>query len=57
MRATCTIKLSINEDLKLKKRKRKDKQQYKKIYTISKLYKGYIISISIITSTITAVFC
>jgi hypothetical protein len=26
MRATCTIKLSINKDLKLRKRKRRDKQ-------------------------------
>jgi hypothetical protein len=32
--ATCTIGLSINEDLKLRKRKRRDKQQRKKIYTI-----------------------
>ena len=29
-----TIGLSINEDLKLKKRKGKDKQQRKKLYTI-----------------------
>ena len=35
MRTAYTIKLSINEDLKLKKRKRKDKQQCKKLYTIS----------------------
>jgi hypothetical protein len=35
MHATCIIGLSINEDLKLRKRKGRDKQQHKKIYTIS----------------------
>jgi hypothetical protein len=34
MRATCIIGLSINEDLKLRKRKGKNKQQHEKIYTI-----------------------
>jgi hypothetical protein len=34
MCTTCIIGLSINKDLKLKKRKRRDKQQRKKIYTI-----------------------
>jgi hypothetical protein len=34
MRAACTIGLSINEDLKLRKRKGRDKQQREKIYTI-----------------------
>jgi hypothetical protein len=34
MHATYTIGLSINEDLKLRKRKGKDKQQREKIYTI-----------------------
>jgi hypothetical protein len=32
--ATCTIGLSINKDLKLRKRKGRDKQQREKIYTI-----------------------
>ena len=35
MRAACIIKLSINKNLKLKKRKGKDKQQCKKLYTIT----------------------
>jgi len=30
----CTIGLSINENLKLKKRKGKDKQQREELYTI-----------------------
>jgi hypothetical protein len=34
MRATCMIELSINKDLKLRKRKGRDKQQREKIYTI-----------------------
>jgi hypothetical protein len=34
MHATYMIRLSINEDLKLRKRKRRDKQQHEKIYTI-----------------------
>jgi hypothetical protein len=33
MHAIYTIRLSINEDLKLKKRKGKDKQQREKLYT------------------------
>ena len=34
MHAACTIGLSINKDLKLKKRIEKDKQQREKLYTI-----------------------
>ena len=34
MRTACIIRLSINKNLKLRKRKGRDKQQYKKIYTI-----------------------
>ena len=34
MHAACTIGLSINKDLKLKKRKGKDRQQREKLYTI-----------------------
>ena len=49
--AAYIIGLSINENLKLKKRKGKDKQQYKKLYTITWLYKSYIT----LASTITAV--
>ena len=53
----CTIRLSINEDLKLKKRKGRDRQQRKKLYTISWSRESYVSSASTITSTITAVFC
>ena len=49
--AACTIGLSINKDLKLKKRKGKDKQQRKKLYTICWSREGHVTS----TSTITAV--
>ena len=48
MHAASTIGLSINKDLKLKKRKEKDKQQHKKLYIIIWLYKGYITLISAI---------
>ena len=57
MHAAYIIGLSINEDLKLRKRKGKDKQQREKFYTIPWLYKGHVSSASTITSTITAVFC
>ena len=53
--AAYTIGLSINEDLKLKKRKGKDKQQRKKLYTICWSCEGHVTSMSTITSTITAV--
>ena len=53
----CKIRLSINKDLKLKERKGRDRQQREKLYTISRSHKGYMSSISTITSTITAVFC
>ena len=33
MHAACIIGLSINKDLKLKKRKGKDMQQHEKLYT------------------------
>ena len=49
--------LSINEDLKLKKRKGRDRQQHKKLYTITRSCEGHVSSISTIMSTITAVFC
>jgi hypothetical protein len=49
------IGLSINKNLKLKKRKGKDKQQREKIYTITWSRKGYVTSASTITSTITTV--
>ena len=42
MPAAYIIGLSINKNLKLKKRKGKDKQQYKKLYTIIWLYKSRI---------------
>ena len=51
----CTIGLSINEDLKLRKRKGKDKQQREKFYTIPWSREGHVSSVSTITSTITAV--
>ena len=50
MHAACTIGLSINKDLKLKKRKGKDKQQYKKLYTIIWLYKGHVTLASAMTA-------
>ena len=34
----CTIELSINKDLKLRKRKKKDKQHHLKFYTIFTLH-------------------
>jgi hypothetical protein len=52
MHTTYTIGLSINEDLKLRKRKREDKQQREKIYTIPGSREGHVISASTITSTI-----
>ena len=42
MHAACTIRLSINKDLKLKKRKGKDKQQRKKLYTITWSREGHV---------------
>ena len=51
------IGLSINEDLKLKKRKGRDRQQREKLYTITRSREGHVSSTSTITSTITAVFC
>ena len=51
-----TIGLSINEDLKLKKRKGRDRQQHEKLYTILRSRKGYVSSAFTIISTITAVF-
>ena len=50
MHAAYTIGLSINEDLKLKKRKEKDKQQRKKLYIIIWSYKGHITFASTITT-------
>ena len=47
------IGLFINKDLKLKKRKGRDRQQYKKLYTITRSHKGHVSSTS---TTITAVF-
>ena len=55
MHTAYTIKLSINKDLKLKKRRKKDKQQYKKLYIIIESYKGHMTFTSTITSTIAAV--
>ena len=52
MHAAYTIGLSINKDLKLKKRKGKDKQQREKLYIITWLYKGYITLISAITAVL-----
>ena len=42
MRAAYTIGLSINEDLKLKKRKGRDRQQREKLYTITRSCKGHV---------------
>ena len=50
MRAAYMIGLSINKDLKLKKRKGRDRQQREKLYTITRSRKGQVSS----TSTITA---
>ena len=36
MHIAYTVRLSINKDLKLKKREGKDKQQHEKLYTITK---------------------
>ena len=44
------IRLSINKNLKLKKRKGKDKQQYKKLYTIIWSCEGYVTFTSAITA-------
>ena len=54
MHTAYTIGLSINKDLKLKKRKGRDRQQHEKLYTITKSRKGHVSSAS---TTITAVFC
>ena len=40
--AACIIGLSINEDLKLKKRKGRDRQQCEKLYIIPRLYEPCI---------------
>ena len=53
MHAACTIGLSINEDLKLEKRKGKDKRQREKLYTIPWSREGHVGAASTITSTIT----
>ena len=50
MHVVYTIGLSINEDLKLKKRKGKDKQQYKKLYTIIWSREGHVTLASAITA-------
>ena len=50
MHAACTIGLSINKDLKLKKRKGRDRQQRKKLYTITRSCKGHMNSASTITA-------
>ena len=52
MHAACTIELSINKDLKLKKRKGKDKQQRKKLYIIIWLCKGHVTLVSAITAVL-----
>ena len=54
MRVACIIGLSINEDLKLKKRKGRDRQQHEKLYTITRSREGHVNSAY---TTITAVFC
>ena len=51
MHAAYIIGLSINKNLKLKKRKGKDKQQRKKLYTITWSREGHVT----LASTITAV--
>ena len=50
MHAACMIGLSINKDLKLKKRKGRDRQQRKKLYTITRSRKGHMSSASTITA-------
>ena len=55
--AACMIGLSINKNLKLKKRKGRDRQQRKKLYIITRSYEGHVSFISTIMSTITTVFC
>ena len=55
MPATYMIRLSINKDLKLKKRKGKDKQQREKLYIISWSREDHVTHASTIMSTITAV--
>ena len=52
MHVACMIGLSINENLKLKKRKGKDKQQYKKLYTIIWSREGYVTLASAITAVL-----
>ena len=47
------IRLSINEDLKLKKRKGKDKQQREELYTIPWSRESHVSP----ASTIAAAFC
>ena len=51
------IGLSINKNLKLKKGKGKDKWQREELYMIPQSRKSHASSTSIITSTITTVFC
>jgi hypothetical protein len=46
MCTTCMIELSINEDLKLRKRKRRDKQQYKKINLLN--FKEFLMLIGLL---------
>ena len=48
----CIIGLSINKDLKLKKRKGKDKQQRKKLYTITWSREGHVTLASAITAVL-----
>ena len=57
MRVAYMIGLSINKDLKLKKRKGRDRQQREKLYTITRSREGYVSPMSTITSIITVVFC
>ena len=52
MHAAYTIGLSINEDLKLKKRKGKNKQQRKKLYTITWSREGHVTLASAITAVL-----
>ena len=52
MHAAYIIRLSMNKGLELKKRKGKNKQQYKKLYTIIWSYKGYITLITTITAVL-----
>ena len=50
--AAYTIGLSINEDLKLEKRKGKDKQQREKLYTILWSREDHVSSASTITAVL-----